>query len=186
MRFLGGKHKGLPIISDDDVRDLQAITQLIQVDYFILPFASCGQDIKTLREMLGPVGKTIKILAKADTINGIENFEDILNQCDGIVLCRNELSWEIPSEKLMIAQKWAIQQCNKKAKLLMIQSQVLESMVNENQPLRQEMTEISTATLEGADCFILSHETSIGKHFIDATINLAKGIAEAEAIFDYE
>jgi pyruvate kinase len=125
-------------------------------------------------------------LAKIDTINGIENFEDILNQADGMVLCRNELQWEIPSEKLMIAQKWAIQQCNKKAKLLMIQSQILESMIESNLPTRNELTDITTATLDGADAFILSHETSIGKNIFDSTIQLAKGIAEAESIYDYE
>jgi pyruvate kinase len=59
-------------------------------------------------------------------------------------------------------------------------------MMNELQPNRQELTEITTATLDGADSFILSHETSMGPNGIEATINLAKGIAEAEAIFDYE
>ena len=59
-------------------------------------------------------------------------------------------------------------------------------MVSEGQPSRQELTEITTATLDGADSFILSHETSVGSNGIEATINLAKGIAEAEAIFDYD
>jgi len=68
----------------------------------------------------------------------------------------------------------------------MIQAQVLESMLNEIQPNRQELTEITTATLDGADSFILSHETSTGNHGIEATVNLAKAIAEAEAIFDYD
>ena len=59
-------------------------------------------------------------------------------------------------------------------------------MMTANQPNRQELTEITTATLDGADSFILSHETSIGPNAVDATINLAKGIAEAEAINDFE
>jgi pyruvate kinase len=59
-------------------------------------------------------------------------------------------------------------------------------MLEETSPLRTELTEITAATLDGADAFILSHETSVGKNGIEATINLAKGIAEAEAIFDYE
>lgn len=186
IRFVGGKHKNLPLLNPQDVSDLQAVSQQINIDYFVVPFASSGNDIKQIREVLGAGGKNIKILAKIDTIHGIENFEEILEFADGMVFCRNELQWEIPSEKLMIAQKWAIQQCNKSAKLLIIQAQVLESMLTENQPSRQELSEITTATLDGADSFILSHETSVGPNAIESTINLAKAIAEAEAIFDYE
>ena len=86
----------------------------------MLPLTTSSVDIKQAREFLGDQGKDIKILAKIDNIHGIENFEDIINEADGVVFCRNELQWEIPSEKLMIAQKWAIQQCNKKGRLIMI------------------------------------------------------------------
>ena len=77
----------------------------------MVPFASSVADIKSVRETLASgsqSGKHIKILAKIDTIHGIKNFEEILGEADGMILCRNELQWEIPSEKLMIAQKWAI------------------------------------------------------------------------------
>lgn len=69
----------------------------------MVPFASSGNDIKQIRDILGDSGSNIKILAKIDSIHGIENFSDILSQADGMVFCRNELQWEIPSEKLMIA-----------------------------------------------------------------------------------
>jgi pyruvate kinase len=67
-----------------------------------------------------------------------------------------------------------------------MQSQVLESMINNSIPNRQEMQDITTVCIDGADGFILSHETSFSSNFIDATINLAKGIAEAENIYDHE
>lgn len=154
------------LMNDQDKKDLKAISKSINIDYFVIPFASSGTDIQQVRETLGEEGKNIKILAKIDSIHGIEAFDDILGQADGMVFCRNELQWEIPSEKLMIAQKWAIQQCNKSAKLLIIHAQVLESMLTEKQPNRQELSEITTATLDGADSFILSHETSIGPNAI--------------------
>lgn len=69
----------------------------------MLPLATSSVDIKQTRECLGESGKDIKILAKIDNIHGIENFEDIINEADGVVFNRNELGWEIPSEKLMIA-----------------------------------------------------------------------------------
>ena len=101
----------------------------MNIDYLVIPFASSSQDIKKVKEILGEFGKNIKILGKVDTIHGIENFDDILLQSDGIIIQRNELQFELPAEKMIIAQKWAIQQCNVKAKLVIIQSQVVESMI---------------------------------------------------------
>jgi len=87
----------------------------------------------------------------------------------------------------MIAQKWMINRANQDAKPVFIQSQVLESMMENNiASTRLETQEISSTTLEGADVFVLSHETSIGKYPLEATILLAKSIAEAENIFDHE
>lgn len=68
----------------------------------------------------------------------------------------------------------------------MVQSQILDNMVDSEEPARTEMTEITTATLDGTDSFIMTHETSIGINPIQAVIQLAKGIAEAEGIYDYE
>ena len=80
-----------------------------------------------------------------------------------------------------------IQQANSASVPVFLQSQVLESMAGENQAnARQETQDVSSAVLEGADVFILSHETSVGPHAVDATILLAKSIAEAENIFDHE
>lgn len=81
----------LPILAPNDLLDLQRVSALINIDYLVVPFASSGNDIKEIRETLGGFGKTINILAKIDSIHGIENFEDILSQADGMVICRNEL-----------------------------------------------------------------------------------------------
>jgi len=113
------------------VSDLKQISKLINIDYLCVPFTASGADIQKVRDTLGAAGQNINIMAKIDTVAGIENFEDILSQSDGVIIQRNELSWELPSEKLMVAQKWMIQQCNKKAKLVMLQSQVLETMISE-------------------------------------------------------
>lgn len=122
IRFTSGQHHNLPIVAPNDVSDLKEISKLINIDYLCVPFTSNGSDIQKIRETLGEAGKNIKVIAKIDTISGIEGFEDILSQSDGVIIQRNELSWELPSEKLMVAQKWMIQQCNKKAKLVMLQS----------------------------------------------------------------
>lgn len=81
---------------------------------------------------------------------------------------RNELQWELSAEKLMLAQKWAVGQANATAKPIIIQSQVLESMMNSEEPDRKEMSEISSTCLEGVDCIMLCHETSVGKFPIES------------------
>lgn len=186
MRFIGGKHDKLQVLQKQDVSDFIAISREQMIDFISLPMTVNGEDIQNVREMLGPQGKSIQIIAKIDTISGLESFEDIALEADGMIFQRNELAWEIPSEKLNVAQKWAIQTANKTAKLIMLQSQLMESMVENNQPERTEITEITTATLDGADTFVLSHETSCGQNSLEAVVSLAKGIAEAEGIFDYE
>ena len=103
------------------------------------------------------------------------------------MILRNELSMEIEPEKLMIAQKWMTQTANLASIPVFLQSQVLESMVHNNLTgARKETMDVSSSVMEGADVFILSHETSTGKYACDATVLLAKAIAEAESIYDHE
>lgn len=94
---------------------------------------------------------------------------------------------ELEPEKLMIAQKWMFQRANHEARPVFVQSQVLEGMLENNlAKARLETNEISTQVLDGADVFILSHETSVGKFGHESCIMLSKAIAEAENVFDYE
>lgn len=87
-----------------------------------MPLVTSAEDVTVLRERLGSGGKNIQLIAKIDSINGLENFEEILNAADGVVFQRNELAWDIPSEKLNTAQKWALQTASRTAKLFMVQS----------------------------------------------------------------
>lgn len=166
--------------------DLAAMSQLVMIDFISVPMVSNGDEIKKIRELLGPHGRSIKVMAKIDSMDSIEKCEEIMAETDGLIVVRNELQWEVSPEKLMIAQRYLIEQANVAAKPVMIQSQLLESMVSNHMPSRQELADISLATTQGADCFILSHESSIGANPGAAAICLSKAIAEAENIFDYE
>jgi pyruvate kinase len=73
------------------------------IDFLAIPFASASQDIDQIRELLGSTGSDVKILAKVDSMHGIEKFKEIQAASDGIIFVRNELQWELPSEKLMVA-----------------------------------------------------------------------------------
>lgn len=165
---------------------MSAVSQASFIDFLAVPFVSHGEDVANIRKTLGENGKAIQILPKVDTLESVQRFNEILAESDGVIFVRNELQWELSAEKLMLAQKWAISQANAAAKPITIQSQVLESMVSNEEPDRKEMTEISSACLDGVDSIMLCHETSMGKYPIEAMSQLAKGIAEAENIYDYD
>eukprot|EP00355_Strombidium_rassoulzadegani_P002942 CAMPEP_0168613124 /NCGR_PEP_ID=MMETSP0449_2-20121227/3287_1 /TAXON_ID=1082188 /ORGANISM="Strombidium rassoulzadegani, Strain ras09" /LENGTH=566 /DNA_ID=CAMNT_0008653743 /DNA_START=15 /DNA_END=1715 /DNA_ORIENTATION=- len=185
VKFINGKHNQESLLAKQDLADLIAIQQAIVIDFVSLPFTINPEDVQQLRETLAPHSKDLKILAKIDTYDGVSNFDKILPEADGVILVRSDIQWEMQAEKQMIAQKWIIEQTNGQAKPVIIQSQVLLSMLEKEFPDRQELAEISSATLEGVDCLILSHETSVGHFPVQATTFLAKGIAEAESIYDY-
>lgn len=146
-----------------------------------------GRDIQEVKLAMGPENANMQVLAKIDTIEGVQNFAGIIKQADGVVILRNELAMEMEAEKLMLAQKWMTQTANLASIPVFLQSQVLESMVKNNlSGARAETMDVSAAVMEGADVFILSHETSMGQFPVDATILLAKSIAEAENIYDHE
>ena len=158
----------------------------LDFDFVSLPQSIRKRDIQHVKDVLGPQGSHIQVLAKIDTIEALHNFEELIRSADGIILNRVELSLELPAEKLMLAQKWMIDRCAQEGKPIFIQSQVLESMIHKDTASRQDAEDVTSAVLEGADSFILSHETSVGQYPVEAVIQLAKCIAEGENIIDYE
>ena len=186
VRFVQGKHAQLPLTKKEDIEDLQKISAQFQIDFISVPFVSGPSDITQLKRALGPHSKQIQFLAKIDMDEGLRRFEDIIKEADGAVLVRNELQWEIQAEKLMTAEKWAIATANDEAKPIMIQSQLLESMCKSEEPDRKDLAEVSQCVLLGADCLMLTHETSMGAHPMAAITALAKAIAEAESVYDWD
>ena len=139
-----------------------------------------------LKRALGPYSKSISFVAKIDMEESLRKFEDIIKEADGAILVRNELQWEVSAEKLMTAEKWAIATANEEAKPIMIQSQVLESMIKNEEPDRKDLADISNVVLLGADSLMLTHETSLGENPLNSITALAKAIAEAESIYDFD
>ncbi len=187
MKVPGARIQQLPVLQLEDKIDIKESANKYKFDYLIVPCVMSGRDIQEIKLTLSDEMKHCRVIAKIDSMDAVQNFETICKHADGVVILRNELAMEFEAEKLMIAQKWMTQTANLMSIPVFLQSQVLESMITNNLTgARQETMDISSSVIEGADVFILSHETSQGKFAVDATVLLAKAIAEAEAVYDHE
>lgn len=126
---LPGCNVDLPVLTDDDEKDIVEFGLKRGVDIIAASFIWKAADVDYIREVLGPQGAHIKIIAKIENQEGLKNFDQILDIADGIMVARGDLGMELPPEKLFLAQKWMIDKCNLKAKPVITSTQMLESMI---------------------------------------------------------
>ncbi len=180
-----GMHISGPFITDALREDLAfALSQ--KPDYLALSFVNEAQDIVGVRRLIRDKGTEIPIIAKIERAEAVTNFDSILAAADGIMVARGDLGVEIPLEKVPLVQKEIIKKCNRAGKPVITATEMLESMVKTIRPSRAEATDVSNAIFDGTDATMLSEETSIGAHPLQAVKVMDRIARETEKKLPYE
>jgi len=172
------KHSNLSIIQEQDILDLEYLNKKHRIDYISVPYATSDDDIKVVRRLTPFLDQAV-IMAKVEDKN-----VTILKEADGIIIQRRSLGLSIVSEKLFALQNYLLEQCKLKAKPVILANEIIESMIEEKEPLRSEIADIQNSLVQGADAILLDKETAYGHYPIESVGVVSKTIAETGNIID--
>jgi pyruvate kinase len=183
---LPGIRVNLPSITDKDRRDIEfAIKQ--ELDFIALSFVRSPSDVLEARAIIEKGEANIKLIAKIENQEGIDNFAEILEVSDGIMVARGDLGVEVDFRELPVIQRRIVRECTRVGKPVIVATHLLESMRDAPMPTRAEVTDVATAIYEQADAIMLSGETASGKYPVRC-VEVMDGIAkriEREPALDF-
>ncbi len=194
---LGGllkSHKGVnlpgalldfPSLTEKDIEDLQFGLQQ-HVDVVAISFVRTAEDVQRVRDVIhqtDPSQSGMPIIAKLERPEAIENLERILDSADGVMVARGDLAVETSPASVPIIQKKIIEAANRKARVVITATQMLESMITNPRPTRAEASDVANAIFDGSDAVMLSGETASGQYPLEAVEMMARIVKEAEEHF---
>ena len=181
---LPGVSIDLPVLTDKDKIALQFGVEQA-VDWVAVSFVRTVQDVHDAKAYLHQLGSQAPVMAKLERGEGIDNLDAILPEVEGVMVARGDLGVEIPMERVPGVQKIVVKKANEAAKLSCIATQMLHSMVVSPTPTRAEISDITTAVLDGCDAILLSEEIAVGQYPVEAVRVADVTIREAEKMYPY-
>jgi len=175
----------LPCLTEKDLKDLSWGVEN-EMDYIALSFVSSSRDIVQLKDEIRKRGGDIPVIAKIERAIALDTINEIAEAVDGLMVARGDLGLELPLERVPTAQRLIIETANYHGTPVITATQMLQSMVHEIRPTRAEVSDVSTAVLDGTDAVMLSEETAIGKNPVNVIQVLDRIIQEAENQFQFE
>jgi pyruvate kinase len=176
---LPGVKVSVPALTEKDREDLLFCIRE-QVDYVALSFVRSAADILELKEILFAEKASLRVIAKIEKPQAVDNFAEILEVSDGIMVARGDLGVEMSPEKVPLIQKRIIRACNEAGKPVITATQMLESMIENPRPTRAETSDVANAILDGTDAVMLSAETASGKYPVEAVRLMVRVAADVE------
>jgi len=179
-------HLNMPYMSERDKKDiLFGIEQ--KVDFIAASFVRTSGDISELRQFLNENGgQFIRIMAKIENKEGIQNIDSIIELSDAIMVARGDMGVELPPEELPAIQKMIIRKVYEAGKQVVTATQMLDSMMKNPRPTRAEVSDVANAIYDGTSAIMLSGETAAGKYPLESLRMMVRIAQEAEAAIDYK
>jgi pyruvate kinase len=176
---LPGVAVNVPALSEKDEDDLRWGIRL-GVDMIALSFVRNASDIVRVHEIMKEEGKFLPVIAKIEKPQAVDALEEIIDAFDGLMVARGDLGVELPFWQVPLVQKRAIELSRRWAKPVIVATQMLESMISASRPTRAEASDVANAVLDGADCLMLSGETSVGEFPVETVAAMASIIESTE------
>ena len=181
-----GVELSMPYLSDRDMEDLEFGAKM-GFDFIAASFVRSSADINYLKKFIKSIGWTTpRIIAKIESIDGVDNIDEIIEASDGIMVARGDMGVEIPFEQIPAIQKELIKKGYNAGKQVITATQMLESMITNPRPTRAEITDIANAIYDGTSAIMLSGETAAGKHPVEAVRTMALIAETTEEDINYE
>jgi len=171
-----GSQGSLNVLSE---RDIQFVKFAVdnEIDYLGLSFVRDGKDVMELRDLIKQYNGKTKVISKIEKPQALKNIDDIITKSSGIMVARGDLGIEISPQKVPIVQKEIIKKANAQRKVVIVATQMLESMIEQPIPTRAEASDVANAILDGTDAIMLSGETAAGKYPVEA-VEMMTSIAQ--------
>lgn len=180
-----GVKLSMPYLSEVDISDIRFGCRE-SFDFIAASFVTCADDVLEIRKILNEEGRPdIRIIAKIENQEGVNNIDDILRVSDGIMVARGDMGVEIKFEEIPQIQKMLIKKGFSASKQVITATQMLESMIHNPRPTRAETTDVANAIYDGTSAIMLSGETAAGKHPIEAVKTMALIAETTEKAIDY-